>query len=264
MVVSYRCAGLVDSMTALLIDIGNSRIKWCHLTEQGRSSMSASDYQVKTISKALEDIGQGIPVPQAIVIVSVLAPALEQQINHWFSDRYGIEAVFVKSAEQAWGVRNGYTDASQLGNDRWVAMVAAYDQVKGAVGVVDCGTAVTIDLIDKQGEHHGGWILPGLTLFSEILKEKTAIPGFQAIMPYSLEPGKNTAVGVAAGSLLSLVGAIAQVHQYISLQPQFSNIRWIMTGGDANKVVKELSFEIEIVDELIMNGLQLIAESRGR
>lgn len=194
-----------------------------------------------------------------VVVGSVASTRVDAEIGDWSERHWGVSPHFVRSDDSFAGVTNGYDHPKQLGVDRWIAVVAAYHRYKAPVAVVDCGTAVTIDLVDANGNHGGGWILPGLSMSVESLREKTAIPVFDDLQPKT-GPGTTTASAIANGCMMGIVGAIEKISTDLAGQAAYKGIRWVITGGDADRLFATVSFECERVDELIMDGLQLLAD----
>ncbi len=240
--------------TILLIDIGNSALKWALLDATGRSPFEVVEHRNFDIAVVLNSSFAAIEPPRLCVICSVADAGVNVRMTQWMEGVWAITPYFVESSASLLGLTNGYLVPQQLGNDRWLAVIAAYHRQQGAVGVVDCGTAVTIDLVDAAGTHKGGWILPGFRLFAQCLRANTAIPEFPDSVG-TVEPGADTAAAIANGALMSVIGAVER----IAREPSCSGMKWIVTGGDAAVIAGNLSIDNERVDELLMDGLELIA-----
>ena len=246
-------------VTSLLVDIGNSRLKW-ELRRQGKTNeSSAVGYSDTGMLELLDKAWLSLPAPDRVVISSVASESINHQITQWVKNNWSLHPHFVHSVDPYPGVINGYVKPEQLGVDRWVTIIAAYVKFKGPVVVVDCGTAVTIDLVDGEGCHHGGWILAGLNTAINCLRKNTAIPGFDDAEP-QLQPARTTAEAVANGSLLTIAGAIGRIAKDLTEQPGFNKVRWVLTGGDADRLSTAIDIDYQRIDELMMDGLQLLAE----
>ena len=153
----------------LQIDIGNSRIKW-RLLDNQKAVVAAGVQATSTIVSGSSLDLQGVTSVSEIQVASVvdakIVTALKQQLEKTFSIHLKIAQV----SAQAGSVTCGYKDPLQLGVDRWLAIVAAYQQFPEALLVIDAGTAITMDLVDAQGQHLGGYILPGLQLMNQYQK----------------------------------------------------------------------------------------------
>jgi type III pantothenate kinase len=148
-------------MTTLLVDIGNTRVKWAILRGAKLSRMQAMPHANggAVLRKLVRGAPRGVTRVLAVCVAGVrqeraLAAAVRQ--------RFALGVEFVRSSRAAAGVRNGYRDTWRLGADRWVGVIAGH-AIAGARAalVVNVGTALTIDVVDARGRHHGGAIAPG-------------------------------------------------------------------------------------------------------
>ncbi|TNF38440.1 MAG: type III pantothenate kinase, partial [Gammaproteobacteria bacterium] len=183
----------------LAIDVGNTRIKWGTWLQGSLQHKGAFVYQSDRISADLDRHLFELQLQQHVYISSVAGEEVRQTIQQWFHQAWGIEPCFVESVHSAAGVINGYDNPRQLGVDRWVALVAAYNKYRRAVCVIDCGTAVTLDMVNANGQHLGGLIMPGLDMMLSGLMKGTQ--GIQATAGNACPLGRNTADAVYSGCL---------------------------------------------------------------
>lgn len=245
----------------LLVDVGNTRLKWA-LTEAGtRGPVLALPYTLHQLSMLLDEAWGQMRRPQRLVVASVAEAVVNDAISHWSERHWTLPPRFVRSEVFCLGVSNAYPQPGRLGIDRWLALIAAYQRRRSAVGVVDCGSAATIDLVDDQGRHGGGWILPGLAMSGECLRAKTAIPSFADLVPIP-SLGKDTAAGIANGALAAVAGAVLMADRIATQQLGIRDLKWMITGGDAARLAGALPLESEIITELVMDGLNLVADSQ--
>ncbi len=238
-------AGLI-----LECDLGNSRCKW---------RLRDADRVVSRGVASLEDGFRGLPLDprcNRIRVASVAHPEPETELRRRLS-ALPVAPEFAASAPQSAGVRNAYGDAyARLGVDRWLARVAGYRQVEGAVLVLDAGSALTADLVDACGEHLGGYILPGARMMHSSLLEATGrvrfVPGEAA--EQGLDFGKDTAAAVHAGVLAAQVGAaqvaIAEADRRI---PEGFAI--LVTGGGGQALLEHLPTGVQWSPDLVLDGL---------
>ncbi|MEO5341626.1 MAG: type III pantothenate kinase [Magnetococcus sp. MYC-9] len=148
----------------------------------------------------------------------------------------------------------------EVGADRIVNAVAAFDRLKQAVIVVDFGTATTFDLVSERGEYLGGAIAPGLGLATKVLSEKTAqLPSVDLVRPRSVI-GRNTVGSMQSGLYWGYVGLVDGLVKRMIAESGFGRVRVMATGGLARLISGE-SECIELVDEyLTLTGLQLLYE----
>ncbi|TFG83468.1 MAG: type III pantothenate kinase [Chromatiales bacterium] len=154
----------------LLVDIGNSRIKW---------AFGVADRFVAQ-GEAFGDVEPSLGVmlesryePEEIRVANVAGADAGFRIAALLAERFRIKPVFAGSAAVGAGIRNGYSDPGQLGIDRWLALCGAFSRYKAPICVVDTGTATTLDLVTGDGKHKGGLILPGIELMQLALLRGT-------------------------------------------------------------------------------------------
>lgn len=239
----------------LLVDIGNTNLKWAFLagTQLGESAALPHGGELPEV---LRSRWRASPSrPSGIWVANVAGRALGEGLSAWADTQWGLTPRFAQSQGEFLGVRSGYRDPGQLGVDRWLAMVAAFDALRRAVLVVDCGTAATLDLIDDGGQHRGGLIVPGLGIMQNALVRGTQLD----VDPSLGEPptlARDTATGIAAGAHQALIGAIertrSQAGRLLGHTPEL-----ILTGGDGPRVHRSLAGRLE--PDLVLQGLALLA-----
>jgi type III pantothenate kinase len=168
-------------MNLLLLDVGNSRLKWAVLRkpyQRGQEFAAQGSVELKALhtsaagwSRLFTQAG----TLERIYACNVAGAAMERQIRA-ASSRPGLKSPhFVRSAAVAAGVRNAYPEPWRLGADRWVQLIGAHHEHPGRdLCLVSLGTAMTIDLLTATGRHLGGSIVPGPRLMIESLLERTA------------------------------------------------------------------------------------------
>lgn len=158
-------------MSAWVFDLGNSRLKCAPLGEDGRpGDVLAFAHDGRALEAGWE---RALPMRiEAAHVASVAAPALRVALLEALSARCA--RIGLASTQRAWGgVRIAYAAPERLGVDRFLAMLAAHSR-GGAWLVVGVGTALTIDLVDADGRHHGGRIAPSPALMREALHARAA------------------------------------------------------------------------------------------
>ncbi|NNE38037.1 MAG: type III pantothenate kinase, partial [Gammaproteobacteria bacterium] len=142
----------------LFIDIGNSHIKLVNF-DNHFGEVSAINYDKRSPGDALSADGlDSLHVPDEIVCISVAGEFVKNQIIEQCRGIWGLVPEFIDVCDKVSGVTNGYKYVDQLGVDRWMAIIAAWNIVQNNVMVVDIGSAMTIDLVNKEGVHLGGYI----------------------------------------------------------------------------------------------------------
>jgi type III pantothenate kinase len=240
----------------LLLDIGNTRLKWAWW-DQALKSGGARVHAGHSPQAVLEALDLELK-PAELWVASVAAPELRAAVEGWARTRWGLAPHWVSSDTAACGVRNAYAQPARLGVDRWLAMIAAYRRTRGAVFVVDAGTALTIDVVDARGQHRGGLIAPGLDTQRQSLQRGTQV---RAIDP-GLGPewlASDTDTAVSWGTLHGVLGLIERVYAAISLE--HAAITMILTGGDAPVLQALLAAPSVLAPDLVLEGLAQVAES---
>lgn len=246
------------SVARLLVDLGNTRLKWAW-REAGTWQRGEAVHGGHALTEVLEDAWSALARPAEIVTASVAAPAVRQALTAWVAKRWGRPVRFIQAQAQLLDVRNGYRDPSTLGADRWAALIGARDLTKSAACVVDCGTAVTVDALSAEGVFLGGVIFPGLRLLREGLLAGTAGVR-EATGAETGCLGRSTGEAVAGGTLFGLCGAIerflAEQQGVLGGAPTV-----FLTGGDAALVAPHLRRPVTPVPDLVLRGLERIAEA---
>lgn len=280
----------------LLVDIGNSRVKWAFGTAAGFIALGEAMQDVREELRALLDAEYE---PGEIRVANVAGAEAGARVVVSLQERFGIAPILARSAVSGAGVRNGYVDPSQLGVDRWLAICAAFARYRTPVCVVDAGTATTIDIVDAGGEHRGGLILPGLTLMqsalfgntgdlarlfpaseptrrsapSKLVDTGSVVPGAaRGTAPDSILLGRDTGAAIREGALQStacLVGACLN-HLRDSAPSDAPPGLLVLTGGGApllGAAVLRLAgvvggstvpdFRLEHRPQLVLDGLAL-------
>ncbi|MDA8363708.1 MAG: type III pantothenate kinase [Gammaproteobacteria bacterium] len=244
----------------LLVDLGNSRLKWA--LAQGaawRSGTFAYGARMASdLDRAWSDLGR----PRRVVAASVGGAERAQVLASWVRDRWALAVDFLEPSRSQLGVINTYDEPSSLGADRWAALIAARKLFSGPACVVDCGTAVTLDALGADGTYLGGVILPGITLMRDCLCSGTA--GIRCVDGRDDSClARNTADAVAAGTVYGLAGAVTRIAEEFR-QVLGPDMRVVLGGGAADPVVARLAGHLTpLVQErdLVLKGLALVAEA---
>ncbi|MDF1764600.1 MAG: type III pantothenate kinase [Oleibacter sp.] len=233
-------------MSVLLIDVGNTRIKWRLRT------MSAGTPEQLHYGVLEHDDVHSMQWPDASqVVVSCVShrPELHQQLLQ----RFGQTLKWLDKTPAKLGkIKHCYADPSRLGIDRWLGMLGARQHYStGGLVLVDAGTAMTVDVVDECDQHLGGYIVPGLTMARQALFQ-----GTQRVRPYADERqilhdsnlGQNTVSCVDAGTLKQLRLLVQ------SMRDEYPDYQLLLTGGDAQLLSPFVS--ITPCSDLIFDGLE--------
>ncbi len=246
----------------LLIDVGNTMIKWAlsdaatatpgKWLESGAAAHKDTDH----LRESLRDR----PVSRALVS-NVAGKAVRERLQALLQacqPNPVIPEWFASTAEHA-GVRNSYRNPAQLGCDRFAALIGARALFPGqALIVATCGTATTVDALTPDGLFIGGMILPGLGLMASSLARGTAHLPQVAQHSLSFNPfALNTNDAIMSGCIAAQTGAIehaANLHASKSGQ-----VQCVLSGGSAASIAPHLSVSHQIVDNLVLTGLHAAA-----
>jgi type III pantothenate kinase len=277
----------------LLIDWGNTRLKYTFINSEVDSlgafveneyvfnvdSTNTLDEFIKQLEmrELSQKTFQNLAVQKAL-IASVKSKDDNLKLQESLNEK-GIESIFAKTTNEACGVTCGYDDPELLGVDRWLAVLAAY-QRNITIGIIDIGSAITLDLVDGVGLHLGGHIVPGVKLLKESLSNTAKVkvlPNELSVNIHSQESGTaalikpilghSTTECVNVGIESLIMGYLVQ--SILKANESFNVKRWIITGGDGSIWLEKLNKhnkgnkiqELTLSYDLVFQGLiKLFAE----
>jgi type III pantothenate kinase len=234
----------------LELDVGNSRIKWRLLAADTSAVVDAGH------ASGFDQLCSSAELDTEIVMArmcSVRGGEVNKKLEDWIRANYGVDLLRAAVTRSCGGVTNQYKDVSRLGIDRWLAMLAAYRMTNGACMVVDSGTAFTIDVVDANGLHLGGYIIPGLKLMRSSLESNTAIRLSEDWTHYSEELGHSTDEAVFNGTVTALLATIKQQSQRLG---SAGGVETYFAGGDGEVLHKLAKLErSRVLTSLVFDGL---------
>ena len=244
-------------MKALLLDVGNTRLKWGVL-EDDQIHRTGHIAMRKVREEGLGVLTSRLPRSVDAVLVSNVAGAtFGTRLSGVIGMHCECDVHFAKPERASCGVQSGYRHPRRLGVDRWVAMIGAWAELESACVVVDAGTAVTIDAIDDEGRHLGGQIFPGVRLMFEALAASTSdIPavGRQLSATSGLDMfGDTTSRAVQNGAWNAVTGAVDRA--ITTLRSNAYEPAVVLTGGDASRMLTALGTEPLHRPHLVLQGL---------
>jgi len=239
-------------MRILAIDAGNSRIKW-GVHEDG--SWLAQGWVATARASRLARAWRGLEPPDAILAVNVAGVRVGRALAA-AARRFRRPIRFVRSAAAQCGVRSSYANPRQLGPDRWAALIGAWNLHRGPCVVVNAGTTMTVDALDGAGVFLGGMIVAGADLMRAALARNTARlrprPGRFAFFP------SRTADAIESGAVNALAGAVGRMVRFMRQAGQAAPLT-VLSGGAAQWIAPQLNGAVEVVDNLVLEGLVRIA-----
>jgi len=194
----------------LEVDVGNSNVKW-RLRDDDKVLVAGSlEYAgVGNAKINYDDVFATAKISPRYVNVVTVIRGERSRFSAWCGKRWGIEPSFAEVHVECAGVVNGYHDISQMGPDRWSAMVAAFNHAGHDCLVVDSGSACTVDLVLGSGLHLGGYIVPGVELMRDALfrdTDRVKLPSINYDDPPCL--GQNTLQAVSSGLQVMLMALV--------------------------------------------------------
>jgi type III pantothenate kinase len=253
----------------LVVDVGNTQTHFGtwrddELVEHWRFA-TVRESTADELGAALRSLLELRGVTLADLDASIVSSTVPQLGPEWttMASRYlGHEMLVVGP-----GIRTGmairYDNPREIGADRLVNAVAAYEKVRGAVVVVDFGTAITYDPVSAEGEYLGGIITPGVEISIEALTTRAAaLPKIDIVPPRSLI-GKSTVDAIRSGIVYGFAGQVDSIVRRLRAELG-EETETIATGGLAGHIVPFTETIDEVDDLLTLTGLKLLHERNAR
>jgi len=249
----------------LAIDIGNTNV----VIGLYKSDDLVVDFRVATDKSKTED-EYGMLLLQLLKfhnikveeiqgsIISSVVPPIVPVFNRVVKKYFDCTALLVGPGIKT-GIEVKYENPKEIGADRIVNAVAAYEEYGGPIIIVDFGTATTFCAVNSAGDYLGGSIAPGIGISSEALFTKAAkLPRIEIARPKSVI-GKNTVVSMQSGIFFGYVGQVDEIVRRMKMEME-SCPKVIATGGLAELISTE-SKQIQIIDKyLTLKGLRILYE----
>ncbi len=257
----------------LLIDVGNTSIKWACPKPNAEPRYGEMLWQsfgivrhkdMISLDRTWQVLNNSYPIDNVLIsnvagkkISDTLIKFLKRlpnkpKISHFAS--YPFHA----------GIKNTYTNCTQLGCDRFASMIGAHALFPNkALVVATAGTATTVDSITPDGTFCGGMILPGLGLMAHSLAVNTAqLPDIEGIDDAVTPFATDTRSAIIAGCLSAQSGAIERAVEAFS--KKYDNVHCLISGGAATYIAPSMSVPCHIVDNLVLTGLYISSIQSGK
>ncbi|HSW19340.1 MAG TPA: type III pantothenate kinase [Ramlibacter sp.] len=251
----------------LAIDIGNTRLKWGlyeHAVPGAPATAHGAEF-LENVDRLADGPWRDIVAPTRMLGCNVAGDAIKRRVEEQMEELWDIAPQWAHASAEEAGLVNGYDHPSRLGADRWVAMIGAWHRMLAQgparpLVLAMVGTAVTVEAIDATGRFLGGFILPGHGIMLRALESGTAglhVPtGEVRVFP------TNTSDALTSGGTYAIAGAVERMVQHVSAHCGQAPARF-MTGGAGWKMEPFMAGPIELVDNLIFDGLLEIAARRA-
>ncbi len=249
-------------MNMLLLDLGNTRIKWAFC--EGHSDWKIEGY---TLNQDIEQLlGQLSTLPHIDLIhgCTVGAPEVAARLEAFCQTTWQQSITWLQVSRTALGIHNGYRYLEQQGPDRWAAVIGARSLFpEQALVIASAGTALTVDALTEDNEFLGGMILPGLRLMKAALAQQTERLTMSEGAFHDFP--RCTTDAIQTGCVSALAGSILAMHARLSLRGDTPLC--ILSGGDAAIIAPVLaSFNPNlppiIAEQLVLHGLAALARDQ--
>lgn len=234
-----------DQLDYLLVDIGNSRIKYELVCAR---SQNLSVLHCELIAE-LEPIIMGI---KKVLVASVGKTLLVDELKS-LCLKHRVECQSITTQAQQFGVNCAYQQYANLGVDRWLAILAARQITSLPVAILDFGTANTCDII-IDNQHVGGWIAPGFNMMKQGLLANTQQVFADSNQPVNLALGTSTPECVNLGCLAALQGFVMMAESYLVNRVEKYQI--LITGGDQHLLAELKQVNLHYFPNLVLMGLR--------
>lgn len=242
-------------MRKLYLDIGNTRTKWL-LEEGGESKRGWAELGLESDKDVLQAIASDVCF---VGVSCVKGEDYLRALSSNVEDVWGVPLSVAVTPSTQLGLTCAYADPTRLGIDRWLVMLISWHRYKKPICIVDCGSAITIDLIASTGSHMGGYILPGLRLGVEGLLKGTdkIVVDFDNLDKAMLNLGQNTTEAVYNGALFSLNASMNAAMDMLREKYKSKDCILLLTGGDGRLLSELTTLECVYDEDLVLHGLKL-------
>lgn len=240
----------------LLVDLGNSRLKWAWSDASGLRVGEPVDHS-RPLDAELAAAWADAPRVTRALVASVARPRLEAELAQAIRARLGVEPEFVTSRAQACGVRIAYARPEKLGVDRFLALIALHAQAREPVVLASVGTALVLDALAADGRHLGGLIAPSPMLMQEALLGATARVSASSSARV-VEAADDTEDSVRSGCWLAAAALVERFHSHCA-QAFGAPSALALAGGAARELAPLVRVPARIEPDLVLRGLAVVA-----
>ena len=233
----------------LLIDIGNSRLKWSEADASGALAPPQFAHHESELASVIA--GLQLPATQSVWIASVLGADHESTIAGAILLATGVTPAFARVQQDLLGLHLAYAEPERLGVDRWLTMLGLWSRAPEAFCVAGAGTALTFDAVNEAGEHLGGLIAPGLTTAQKAVDASTRFTIRAFGDKFAAGLGTYTEGCVRQGALYACAGLVERASRNLPGTKY-------LTGGDAAALLPHLTPRWEWRPNAVLEGLKVL------
>jgi type III pantothenate kinase len=247
----------------LLVDIGNSSVKWAVQRGQGTALDGfGSALHNGALPLDLLAVWDELSHIDAVTAAGVGPKAVRDAVIQVCESRFARTPRWVQTRAEAHGIRIAYAAPERLGVDRFLTLIAAHQLAQAAAQqapslIVDAGTAVTYDLLAADGRHLGGLILPGMRMMRSSLLAGTQIPLHEPAEA-DLAWAADTGEAIVAASIQAPAALAERLSRRLA-EHTAGEPRLILTGGDAERLAAAIQLPVEHIPDLALRGLAAVA-----
>lgn len=183
----------------LLLDLGNSKVKWGVADNGEVFALGSADYNDSLVTRLGSSLREYAARVDSVAGVSVVSAEKRIAVEQEVQLHCQLRVSWFHSVSEARGVQNSYASPASLGADRWAALIAARGLAPQGACIMDVGTALTVDGLDERGKHLGGAIFPGADALLSALGSSTAQIDFARGGEVPAIPAASTREGVLGG-----------------------------------------------------------------
>jgi type III pantothenate kinase len=242
----------------LLLDLGNSRLKWT-LAGFGAEAACGACAWGDDMADILGHAWQASAPPTRVLAASVVDAAREAAVAAAVQSRFGGAVQWVRTPAAGCGVRNAYAAPATLGVDRFLAMVAALDMGRAPCVLAGCGTALTLDALAADGRHLGGLIAPGPRLMQQSVLDATVRVTADASARI-VEAADNTGDALVSGCWHAAAALVERFAAHMA-GALGGAPRLLLGGGDAEALATVLERPSELLPDAVLRGLSVWART---
>ena len=240
----------------LLIDIGNTRIKWARADARGLGELAAAVHANWTEQDFIQQVLDAGAKAERVVIANVGGKRMGDLVQAALLRHWQLHAQFMQSPSAGAGMRNAYPESAKLGVDRWMAMLGGRSLQAGPICVVSVGTAMTIDAVDASGRHLGGVIVPGPDLMVSSLLKSTSEIAQRAATGSTQEQlfADNTLGAIQQGAVQALAALVDRSME--TMRDQLGQApALLLTGGASFRLRGAIRSPSREIPDLVLRGL---------
>jgi len=244
----------------LTVDIGNTRIKWAQWQADIIVNRAAAAYEVGKCVSVFDVLFSTVEKPSRVLVLCVAGEKMRTCLSAWVKSQWQLDVEYLKTEKKYKDIINAYEEPRQHGVDRWAGVVAGHQSFPGcSVCIVGAGTATTFDLVNVNGRHLGGYILPSYaTMRASLLAGTANVSSLYEAQYSDYGAADNTSDAVNRGCHKLLQAGVREICQSAK-DEMGASMQIVLTGGYAEVILHYPGMpEMHHKPDLVMQGLYSI------